>query len=131
MVFLNQQAVIRYFGPSAKKVVSYSVASVSGSVLAVCSCTVLPIFKGIYKKGAGIGPAVSFLYSGPAINILAIVLTAKVLGLRLGVARAVGAVLFAFVVGLLMRLVYRKEDASRVTDEKLFTVLDPDSGRAL
>jgi len=131
MVFLNQQAVIRYFGPSAKKVVSYSVASVSGSVLAVCSCTVLPIFKGIYKKGAGIGPAVSFLYSGPAINILAIVLTAKVLGLRLGVARAVGAVLFAFVVGLLMQLVYRKEDAARVTDEKLFAVSDPDAGRAL
>jgi uncharacterized membrane protein YraQ (UPF0718 family) len=132
MVFLNQQAVIRYFGPSAKKVVSYSVASVSGSVLAVCSCTVLPIFKGIYKKGAGIGPAVSFLYSGPAINILAIVLTAKVLGLRLGVARAVGAVLFAFVVGLLMHLIYRKEDAARVTDEKLFDVSNPDAaGRAL
>jgi uncharacterized membrane protein YraQ (UPF0718 family) len=131
MVFLNQQAVIRYFGPSAKKIVSYSVASVSGSILAVCSCTVLPIFKGIYKKGAGIGPAVSFLYSGPAINILAIVLTAKVLGLRLGAARAIGAIVFAFVIGMLMHLIYRKEDAARVTDERLFALSDPDGGRAL
>jgi uncharacterized membrane protein YraQ (UPF0718 family) len=131
MIFLNQQAVIRYFGPSAKKLVSYSVASVSGSILAVCSCTVLPIFKGIYRKGAGIGPAVSFLYSGPAINILAIVLTAKVLGLRLGVARALGAVLFAFVIGLLMHLIYRKEDAARITDERLFASAEPHSGRAL
>ena len=131
MVFLDQQAVIRYFGPSAKKIVSYSVAAVSGSILAVCSCTVLPIFKGIYKKGAGIGPAVSFLYSGPAINILAIVLTAKVLGLRLGAARAIGAIVFAFVIGLLMHLIYRKEDAARVTDERLFAPSNPDAGRAL
>jgi uncharacterized membrane protein YraQ (UPF0718 family) len=131
MVFLNQQAVIRYFGPSAGKLVSYSVASVSGSILAVCSCTVLPIFKGIYKKGAGIGPAVSFLYSGPAINILAVVLTAKVLGLRLGVARAVGAILFAFIIGLLMHLIYRREDAARVTDERLFILSSSDSGRTL
>ena len=85
-VFLNQQSVIRYLGPQARKAVAYSVASVSGAVLAVCSCTVLPLFKGIYKKGAGLGPAVSFLYSGPAINILAIVLTAKVLGLKIGIA---------------------------------------------
>ncbi len=131
MVFLNQQAVIRYLGPSANKVVSYSVASVSGSILAVCSCTVLPIFKGIYKKGAGIGPAVSFLYSGPAINILAIVLTAKVLGFRLGVARAIGAILFAFVIGLLMHLIYRREDAARATDERLFAVSEPDAHRPL
>ena len=115
-VFLNQQAVIRYLGPQAKKIVAYSVASVSGTILAVCSCTVLPLFKGIYKKGAGIGPAVAFLYSGPAINVLAIVLTAKVLGLRLGVARAVGAVLFAFVIGLMMHLIFRKEDEARATD---------------
>ena len=97
IVFLNQQAVIKYLGPNANKFIAYSVASVSGAILAVCSCTVLPIFKGIYKKGAGIGPAVSFLYSGPAINILAIVLTAKVLGAELGIARAVGAVVFAFI----------------------------------
>ena len=131
MVFLNQQAVIRYLGPSASKIVSYSVASVSGSILAVCSCTVLPIFKGIYKKGAGIGPAVSFLYSGPAINILAIVLTAKVLGLRLGAARALGAVVFAFVIGILMHLIYRKEDAVRVTDERMFVLSNVEAERAL
>ncbi len=119
-VFLNQQAVIRYLGPQAKKIVAYSVASVSGTILAVCSCTVLPLFKGIYKKGAGIGPAVAFLYSGPAINVLAIILTAKVLGLRIGVARAVGAVLFAFVIGLMMHLIFRKEDEARTTDKAMF-----------
>ena len=131
MVFLNQQTVIKYLGPKAKKIVAYSVASVSGSILAVCSCTVLPIFKGIYKKGAGLGPAVSFLYSGPAINILAIVLTAKVLGWKLGLARAVGAILFAFVIGMLMHLIFRKEDEKRVTDERMFMQLDDDSGRSL
>jgi uncharacterized protein len=120
MVFLNQQAVVKYLGPDAPKPVAYSVASVSGSILAVCSCTVLPLFKGIYKKGAGIGPAVSFLYSGPAINILAIILTAKVLGFQLGVARAVGAVVFAFIIGLLMHLIFRKEDAERVTNTAMF-----------
>jgi len=121
MVFLNQQSVIRYLGPEASKLLAYGVASVSGTVLAVCSCTVLPIFKGIYRKGAGIGPAVAFLYSGPAINILAIVLTAKVLGLRLGLARAVGAVLFSIVLGLLMHLIYRREDAERVTNAAMFS----------
>ena len=120
MVFLNQQAVITYLGPKANKFVAYSVASVSGAILAVCSCTVLPLFKGIYKKGAGIGPAVSFLYSGPAINILAIVLTAKVLGAELGIARAVGAVVFAFFIGFLMHLIYKKEDEKRITDENMF-----------
>jgi uncharacterized membrane protein YraQ (UPF0718 family) len=120
-VFLNQQSVIRYLGPQAKKIVAYGVASVSGTILAVCSCTVLPLFKGIYRKGAGIGPAVSFLYSGPAINVLAIVLTAKVLGFQLGLARAVGAVVFAFVIGLAMHLIYRKEDAARATDSSMFS----------
>ncbi len=130
-VFLNQQAVIRYLGPQAKKIVAYSVASVSGTILAVCSCTVLPLFKGIYKKGAGIGPAVAFLYSGPAINVLAIVLTAKVLGLRLGVARAVGAVLFAFVIGLMMHLIFRKEDGARATDAAMFSGFAGEEGRTL
>jgi len=130
-VFLNQQAVIRYLGPQAKKIVAYSVASVSGTILAVCSCTVLPLFKGIYKKGAGIGPAVAFLYSGPAINVLAIVLTAKVLGLRLGVARAVGAVLFAFVIGLMMHLIFRKEDEARTTDAAMFSGFAGEEGRTL
>lgn len=126
MVFLNQQAVIRYLGPNAKKITAYSVASVSGAILAVCSCTVLPLFKGIYKKGAGIGPAISFLYSGPAINILAIILTAKVLGLEIGIARAAGAVAFAFVIGLLMHLVFRKEDEKRLADERMFQAMDDD-----
>jgi hypothetical protein len=121
MVFVNQQSVIRYLGPKAQKWLSYSVASVSGAVLAVCSCTVLPLFKGIYKKGAGLGPAISFLYSGPAINILAIILSAKVLGLKLGIARTVGAIIFAVVIGLIMHLIFKKEDEARLADEKLFS----------
>jgi len=119
-MFLSQQSVIRYLGPNAKKVVAYSVASVSGTILAVCSCTVLPLFKGIYRKGAGLGPAVSFLYSGPAINILAIVLTANVLGAGLGIARAVGSIVFAVVVGVLMHLMFRKEDANRTVNAAMF-----------
>jgi hypothetical protein len=119
-VFLNQRAVIRYLGPKAPKVVAYGVASVSGAILAVCSCTVLPLFKGIYKKGAGLGPAVAFLYSGPAINILAIVLSYKIFGWRLGLARMVGAVIFAVVIGLVMQLFFRKEDEERLSDERMF-----------
>jgi uncharacterized membrane protein YraQ (UPF0718 family) len=112
--FVSQQAVIRYFGAQAKKWVSYSVASISGTVLAVCSCTVLPLFSGIYRRGAGIGPAVAFLYSGPAINVLAIILTARILGWQLGLARAVGAVVFAVVIGLAMAAIYREEDEARL-----------------
>jgi uncharacterized membrane protein YraQ (UPF0718 family) len=119
-VFLNQQAVIRYLGPKAPKVVSYGVASVSGAILAICSCTVLPLFKGIYKKGAGLGPAVSFLYSGPAINILAIVLSYKIFGWQLGLARMTGAILFSIIIGLLMHLIFRKEDEARLSDERMF-----------
>ena len=130
-IFLNQQAVIKYLGPDAPKLVAYSVASVSGTILAVCSCTVLPLFKGIYKKGAGLGPAVSFLYSGPAINILAIILTAKVLGLQLGVARAVGAIAFAFVIGLLMQLIHFKEDKERTKNAAMFQPFDEEEGRGL
>lgn len=111
--FISQGAVLKYFGSGAKKWLSYSVASVSGTVLAVCSCTVLPLFAGIYRRGAGIGPAVAFLYSGPAINVLAIILTARILGWELGVARAIGAVVFAIVIGLLMSLIYGKEDAEK------------------
>ena len=120
MVFLSKESIIQYFGPAAPKYLAYSVASVSGAILAVCSCTVLPLFKSIYKKGAGIGPAIAFLYSGPAINVLAVVLTARVLGLELGIARAAGAILFAFLTGLCMHLIYRKEDAARQTDTALF-----------
>jgi len=112
-VFVSQASVLKYFGSQAEKILSYSVASVSGTVLAVCSCTVLPLFAGIYSRGAGIGPATAFLYSGPAINVLAITLTAKILGWQLGVARAVGAVVFAVITGLLMALIFRKDDAAR------------------
>jgi len=107
--FLSQGTVIQYFGAGAKKWLSYGIASVSGVVLAVCSCTVLPLFAGIYRRGAGIGPAVAFLYAGPAINLLAVILTARVLGWELGVARAVGAVVFAIVIGLIMAMLFREE----------------------
>ena len=112
-VFVSQGAVLKYLGAGAKRVVAYTVASVSGAVLAVCSCTVLPLFGGIYQRGAGLGPATTFLYAGPAVNVLAIVLTARVLGWQLGLARAIGAVLFAVVIGLLMAFLFRKEEAER------------------
>ncbi len=116
-VFVSQAAVLKYFGAQAKKILAYSVASVSGTILAVCSCTVLPLFAGIYSRGAGIGPATAFLYSGPAINVLAITLTAKILGWQLGLARAVGAIFFAIVTGLLMALIFRKDDAARTAGQ--------------
>lgn len=112
-VFVSQASVLKYFGARANKILSYGVASVSGSVLAVCSCTVLPLFAGIYTRGAGIGPATAFLYSGPAINILAIILTARVLGFEIGLARAVGAIIFSIVIGLLMHLIFIKEEKAR------------------
>ena len=112
-VFVSQAAVMKYLGAKANKVLAYGVAAVSGTILAVCSCTVLPLFAGIYKRGAGLGPATAFLYSGPAINVLAIILTARVLGLELGVARAVGAVVFSVVIGLLMALIFRKEEKEK------------------
>lgn len=113
-VFVSQAAVLKYFGAAANKCLAYSVASVSGTILAVCSCTVLPLFAGIYVRGGGIGPATSFLYSGPAINVLAIVLTARILGWKLGLARALGAVIFAFLVGLAMHFIYLKEEKARI-----------------
>jgi len=106
--FLNRAAVMRYLGADADKTLAYGVASVSGAVLAVCSCTVLPLFSGIYRMGAGLGPATAFLYSGPAVNVLAVILTARILGIELGVARAVGAVVFSIVIGLLMHLIFRR-----------------------
>ncbi|MFC1706385.1 permease [Planctomycetota bacterium] len=126
-VFVSQGAVIRYLGPTASKVVAYPVAAVSGTILAVCSCTVLPLFAGIYQRGAGLGAATAFLYSGPAINVLAIILTARVLGVELGVARAVGAILFAVVIGLFMHLIYRKEEAARAANGALVM---PEEGKA-
>jgi uncharacterized protein len=129
-VFVSQASVLKYFGARAKKVLSYSVASVSGSVLAVCSCTVLPLFAGIYTRGAGIGPATAFLYSGPAINVLAIVLTARILGWQLGLARAIGAVLFAVITGLLMAFFFRKDDAAR-TAGQMYLPDGEEKGRTL
>jgi uncharacterized membrane protein YraQ (UPF0718 family) len=112
--FLSKEAVLRHLGPKARKVEAYSVASVSGTVLAVCSCSVLPMFAGIYRVGAGLGPASAFLYSGPALNILAIFLTARVLGFRIGGARAVGAIVFGIIIGLIMAAVFRRDEAKRV-----------------
>jgi uncharacterized membrane protein YraQ (UPF0718 family) len=114
-VFISQASVIKYLGANAPKVLAYGVASVSGTIMAVCSCTILPLFAGIYRIGAGLGPAVAFLYSGPAINVLAIILTARVLGLELGIARAVGSILFSIVIGLLMHLIFRKDEAARLS----------------
>ena len=131
VVFLNQQAVMKYLGPKANKIVAYSVASVSGAILAVCSCTVLPLFKGIYKKGAGLGPAVAFLYSGPAINILAIVLSYKVFGWKLGLTRMIVSVIFAFIIGLIMQAIFSKEDEKRVADERLFQNMGGPEARSL
>jgi len=122
--FVSQAAILKYFGPEAKKSVSYSVASVSGAVLAVCSCTVLPLFAGIYKRGAGLGPAIAFLFSGPAINVLAIVYSAKLLGYDIGLARAIGAIVFSVVVGLLMAFIYRQEKSK--ADAKAFAILTAD-----
>jgi len=130
-VFLNQQSVMRYLGPDAKRLTAYGVASISGAILAVCSCTVLPIFKGIYKKGAGLGPAIAFLYSGPAINILAIVLSAKVFGLKLGAARTVMAILFSVVIGWLMALIFKKDDEKRAADARLFSAPPGEEPRTL
>jgi len=117
--FVNQQSIIKYFGVKANKFLSYSVASVSGAILAVCSCTVLPLFAGIYRRGAGIGPATAFLYSGPAINVLAIILTARVLGFELGLARAIGAIVFSVVIGLCMHFIFFREEKNKNTNEDL------------
>jgi len=112
-VFVSQASVLKYLGAKANKILAYGVASVSGSVLAVCSCTILPLFSGIYKMGAGLGPATAFLYSGPAINVLAIILTARILGPELGFARAIGAIVFSVIIGLLMHFFFRKEEMEK------------------
>ena len=123
-VFVSQASVMKYLGARANKVLAYGVASVSGTILAVCSCTVLPLFAGIYKMGAGLGPAVAFLYSGPAINVLAIILTARILGPELGIARAVGAIVFSIVIGLIMHLIYRKEEARKADTQVAIPAAD-------
>jgi len=114
-VFVSEASVMKYLGARANKVLAYGVASISGTILAVCSCTVLPLFAGIYRMGAGLGPACAFLYSGPAINVLAIILTARVLGLELGVARAVGAIAFSVIIGLAMHFIFRKEELDKAS----------------
>jgi uncharacterized membrane protein YraQ (UPF0718 family) len=113
ITFLSQESVMRYLGPKANPILAYGVASVSGCILAVCSCSVLPMFAGIYQLGAGLGPATAFLYSGPAINVLAIFLTARVLGFDIGVARAVGSIVFAVVIGVLMAVIFRKTEKAK------------------
>jgi uncharacterized protein len=128
-VFISQASVMKYLGPKANKILAYGVASVSGTVLAVCSCTVLPLFAGIYKMGAGIGPATAFLYSGPAINVLAIVLTARILGVEMGMARAVGAIGFSVIIGLIMHLIFRKEENAKAAAH--MAMPDAPSGRPL
>jgi len=124
-VFVSQGSVIKYFGANAKKWLAYSVAAVSGTILAVCSCTILPLFSSIHKRGAGLGPAIAFLYSGPAINILAIILTARILGSEMGIARVIGAVSFSIIIGLMMSLIYRKEEKLK-REEQMNIVPAPD-----
>ncbi|MDP8225031.1 MAG: permease [Candidatus Lernaella stagnicola] len=130
-VFVSQGAVMKYLGPAAKKLIAYPVAAISGTILAVCSCTVLPLFAGIHKRGAGLGPATAFLYSGPAINVLAIILTARVLGWELGVARAVGAIVFAIVIGAAMQLIFRKDEAARAEQNASIVIPEEDGARKL
>jgi uncharacterized protein len=123
-LFLSPASVMKYLGAQAHKLVAYGVASVSGTILAVCSCTVLPLFAGIYRMGAGIGPATAFLYAGPAINILAITLTARVLGLELGIARGVGAIIFSLIIGVMMQLFFKNEETSRAAPAQMMGSID-------
>jgi uncharacterized membrane protein YraQ (UPF0718 family) len=129
--FITQGAVIKYLGAKANKVLAYAVSAVSGGVLAVCSCTVLPLFASIHKRGAGLGPAIAFLYSGPAINVLAIILTARVLGMEIGIARAAGAMVFSVIIGLLMALIFRKEEKERNSELDLLIPEQEKSPRKL
>ncbi|MCK9628668.1 MAG: permease [Bacteroidales bacterium] len=124
-VFVSQGSVLRYFGANAKKWLAYTVAAVSGTILAVCSCTILPLFSSIHKRGAGLGPAIAFLYSGPAINILAIILTARIMGFEMGVARIVGAVSFSVIIGMIMAFIYRKEEKIK-KEEQMNIALQPE-----
>ena len=127
--FVSQASVMKYLGAGARKVLAYGVGAVSGTILAVCSCTVLPLFAGIYRMGAGLGPATAFLYSGPAINVLAIILTARILGLELGIARAIGAISFSVIIGLFMHLIYRKEEQEKARTQAALP--EPEAARPL
>jgi uncharacterized membrane protein YraQ (UPF0718 family) len=123
-VFVSKNAILKYFGRDANRFLAYGIASVSGTILAVCSCTILPLFGGIYKRGAGIGPAVAFLYSGPAINILAITYSARLLGFDLGLGRTIGAILFSVVIGLVMAFLYRNEEKHKINDGAFASLCD-------
>jgi hypothetical protein len=129
--FISKEAVIKYFGPKSNKALAYSIASISGAILAVCSCTVLPMFMGIYQAGAGLGVATTFLYSGPAINVLAILMTGRVLGLELGLARTIGAVAFSVIVGLLMAFIFRRSEQTRAEASGAFDMEAAKGGRRL
>ncbi|WP_279088944.1 permease [Alistipes putredinis] len=128
-VFVSQGSVLKYFGANAKKWLSYTVAAVSGGILAVCSCTILPLFTSIYKRGAGLGPAIAFLYSGPAISILSIILTARILGIEMGIARTVGAILFSVIIGLAMAFIFRKEEKAK--EEEQMNIVPPPEKRPM
>ncbi len=128
-LFISKEAVIKYFGAKANKILAYGVASISGTILAVCSCTVLPMFAGIYSRGAGIGPATAFLYAGPAINVLAIIMTGRILGAEMGIARAVGAIVFSVIIGLLMSLFFK--DKKTADDDNNFIVESSTKSRSL
>lgn len=128
-VFVSQGSVIKYFGANAKKWLSYTVAAVSGSILAVCSCTILPLFTSIYKRGAGLGPAIAFLYSGPAISILSIILTARILGIEMGIARVIGAISFSVIIGLIMSFIFRKEEKAK--KEEQMNIVPPPEKRPM
>lgn len=128
-MFVSQGSVLKYFGANAKKWLSYTVAAVSGGILAVCSCTILPLFTSIYKRGAGLGPAIAFLYSGPAISILSIILTARILGIEMGIARTVGAIGFSVVIGLAMAFIFRKEEKAK--QEEQMNIVPPPEKRPM
>ena len=128
-VFVSQGAVLKYFGANAKKWLSYTIAAISGGILAVCSCTILPLFTSIYKRGAGLGPAIAFLYSGPAISILSIILTARILGVEMGIARIVGAITFSIIIGLLMSFIFRKEEKAK--KEEQMNIVPPPEKRPM
>jgi uncharacterized membrane protein YraQ (UPF0718 family) len=131
VVFISKQAVLKYFGAKTKKYISYTIASVSGAILAVCSCTVLPLFMSIYKRGAGIGPATTFLFAGPAINILAIILTARVLGFEIGLARVIGAVGMSIIIGLLMAFIFRNEKREKANNQMVIDQIEEQNIRPI
>ncbi|MFB6128847.1 MAG: permease [Halorhabdus sp.] len=128
---LSDHFVTKYLSSDAPKLQAYSIASVSGVALAVCSCTILPMFAGLYKKGAGIGPSTAFLFSGPAINVLAIVFTARALGLPIGGARAFFAIVMAAGIGLTMALVFGSEDSESAEGQPAMTDGGTVQGRPL